>query len=142
MMKIQRRHDAAGHDQRRHYQLLAISCMVGFFGDIGLQILTVLGMGGKTGWGLHEYFRQHGRLEAPFLAAGMMTLFYVLYLWFKLPINYLSLALYGIILDLIFRFGRVFPSLAGYYKALNLLESGIWGAIPLTMPLFVYQIFV
>lgn len=120
--------------------LLALSCITGFIGDIGLQVLTYLGFGGKTGWGLHEYFYQHGRVEAPFLAAGMMTLFYVIYLWLKLPITYVALGLYGILLDLLFRYGRIFPSLDGYYKALNHVESGLWGAIPLMLPLFFYHI--
>ena len=60
---------------------ISIACFTGFIGDAMLQALTKFwNMGGKTGWGLIEYFRLHGAAESMFIASGMMTLFYVLYL--------------------------------------------------------------
>ena len=122
-------------------KLVSISCLTGFFGDASLQILSRF-MGGPTGWGLKAYFKQHGSPEALFIAAGMMALFYVIYLsLFNFPAVWYWLALYGIVLDLLFRKLRIFPSLDGYYKALNYFESAVWGAIPLMMPLWISQLF-
>jgi len=112
--------------------LLSIACIVGFVGDFLLQII------GNKNWGLQGYFKQHGPVESVFIAGGMMTIFYVLYLLLKLPLKLEYLAVYGIVLDLIFRKFRIFPSLDGYYSALNYFESGLWGAIPLMLPLFIY----
>lgn len=118
-------------------QILIIAVLVGFFGDALLQILVAAGMGGKTGWGLRDYFQQHGRAESLFIAAGMMALFFVIYLLLKLPLKFYLLAIYGIILDILFRVIMVFPSLRGYYKALNPFYSALWGAIPMMLPLFI-----
>lgn len=120
--------------------IISIACVTGFIGDASLQIATQkLNMGGPTGWGLKEYFKQHGKTEALFIAGGMMTLFYVIYLdVLNLPLNYMYLSIYGIILDYIFRKFVIFPSLDGYYKHLNYTESAIWGAIPMILPFFVY----
>lgn len=121
-------------------KLVSISCLTGFFGDGSLQILSKF-MGGPTGWGLKAYFKQHGSPEALFIAAGMMTLFYVIYLsLFNFPAVWYWLALYGIVLDLLFRKLRIFPSLDGYYKALNYFESAFWGAVPLMLPLWISQL--
>ena len=119
--------------------LIAIACLTGFVGDFLLQIFTkVFKMGGETGWGLLEYFKQHGSVEALFIAGGMMTLFYVIYLKvLRLPVNYTNLAVYGVVLDLIFRKLMIFPSLSGYYTNLNYFESGLWGAIPMILPLLI-----
>jgi hypothetical protein len=117
---------------------LMLSCLSGFFGDIILQVLVGLGFGGETGWGLKVYFEQHGSLESAFTAAGMMTLFYVIYiLVLKLPLKIEYLALYGILLDLVFRYSMLFPSLQGYYQSLNIVESAVWGAIPMILPLII-----
>jgi hypothetical protein len=120
--------------------LISISCLTGFVGDASLQVLSQF-MGGPTGWGLKEYFIQHGSIESLFIAGGMMTLFYVMYFnIFRLPRNLYYLALYGIILDLLFRTFRIFPSLDRYYKALNYFWSAVWGAIPMVLPLLVLMI--
>ena len=116
-------------------KLIAFACLSGFFGDALLQILTKY-MGGPTGWGLKEYFRQHGVAESMFVAAGMLTLFYVIYLFvLRLPVKWQYLALFGIILDYVFRKTMVFPSLKGYYQQLNYFWSAVWGAIPMILPL-------
>lgn len=115
-------------------RLLTISCLTGFIGDASLQYLTKY-MGGETGWGLKEYFKQHGPVESLFIAGGMMTLFYIIYfVLLELPLNGCYLAIYGIILDWIFRETMLFPSLEGYYKALNYFWSAFWGAVPMMMP--------
>ena len=116
--------------------LVAVSLAVGFLGDALLQFAVgSLGMGGETGWGLRRYFAQHGPFESAFIAAGMMGVFYALYLAFGFPIDYTSLAIYGVVLDIIFRATDLFPSLDGYYRTLNYFWSAVWGAIPLVMPL-------
>jgi len=114
--------------------------IAGFVGDASLQIATKkLNMGGPTGWGLKEYFKQHGTTESLFIAGGMMTLFYIIYLdVLNLPLNYMYLAIYGVILDFIFRKFIIFPSLKGYYQHLNYFWSAFWGAVPMIIPLFVY----
>ena len=138
-------------------KLIASACITGFFGDAGLQLITSFmgprgmgtngigangigtnGIGGPSGWGLKPYFRQHGRGEALCIASGMMTLFYVFYvLVLRLPPTWYYLALYGIVLDFIFRKARLFTSLDGYYKALNYFWSAFWGAVPMVLPLVV-----
>ena len=120
--------------------LLASACLTGFFGDAGLQILTKkFNLGGPSGWGLKPYFALHGSAEALFIAAGMMTIFYVAYLAF-LPVNWIYLAVYGIILDLFFRKTMLFSSLTGYYGHLNYFWSAFWGAVPMLMPLMAVKL--
>ena len=116
---------------------ISIACFTGFIGDAMLQALTKFwNMGGKTGWGLIEYFRLHGAAESMFIASGMMTMFYVLYLVvFGFPAKWYYLGIYGIILDLIFRKTMLFSSLKGYYQQLNYFWSAFWGAVPMIMPL-------
>jgi hypothetical protein len=117
-------------------KLLFIACLTGFIGDGLLQLLVSQNVGD---WGLGSYFSQHGRFESMFIAAGMMTLFYGIYIALKLPLKLEYLALYGIILDLIFRLTGLFPSLKSYYKHLNYFWSGIWGIIPMIIPLLIYK---
>ena len=120
--------------------LIVISCIAGFVGDALLQFGSkVLKLGGQTGWGLKSYFAQHGPSESVFIAGGMMTVFYIIYLYFlSFPINYVYLAIYGIILDFIFRKTEIFPSLRGYYGYFNYFWSAVWGAIPLMLPLLIH----
>jgi len=118
--------------------LVGIACIVGFIGDFLLQLGSKSGLGGPTGWGLKDYFTQHGSVESLFIAGGMMSIFYVLYMLVLKP-NYLYLAIYGIILDFIFRKLNVFPSLKGYYNYFGYFWSAVWGAIPLMLPYFIYS---
>ncbi len=98
-------------------------------------------MGGKTGWGLREYFKQHGSVESLFIAGGMMTLFYIIYLiLLGLPPLWYYLAIYGILLDLFFRETMIFPSLQGYYDHLNYFWSAFWGAVPMILPLGIMKL--
>ena len=79
--------------------IISISCLTGLFGDATLQMATkYLGFN----WGLKDYFIYHGSGESLCIAAGMMTLFYIIYIYIlRLPLNYAYLAIYGIILDYI-----------------------------------------
>jgi len=121
-------------------QLIIIACLAGFIGDYILQILITF-MGGKTGWGLREYFKQHGSVESLFIAGGMMTLFYIIYLiLLGLPPLWYYLAIYGILLDLFFRETMIFPSLQGYYEHLNYFWSAFWGAVPMILPLGIMKL--
>ena len=121
--------------------LTAIACIVGFVGDFLLQTGTKLNLGGQTGWGLKDYFSQHGPIESLFIAGGMMTLFYVIYLYIlKLKPNFLYLAIYGVILDFLFRKLNVFSSLKGYYNYFGYFWSAVWGAIPLILPYLVFKL--
>jgi hypothetical protein len=120
--------------------LVSTSFLVGFFGDLILQISSPR-LGGPTGWGLTPYFKQHGKAESLFIAGGMMALFYILYLYvFRLKLNYLYLAIYGIVLDLLFRWFRIFPSLDGYYGYLNYFWSFFWEAFSMVLPLFIFRL--
>jgi len=120
--------------------LIIIACLAGFIGDYILQILITF-MGGKTGWGLREYFKQHGSVESLFIAGGMMTLFYIIYLiLLGLPPLWYYLAIYGILLDLFFRETMIFPSLQGYYDHLNYFWSAFWGAVPMILPLGIMRL--
>lgn len=123
-------------------QLITISCLTGFIGDYILQILINF-MGGKTGWGLRDYFKQHGSAESVFIAGGMMTLFYIIYLiLLGLPAIWYYLAIYGIILDLFFRETMIFSSLQGYYDHLNYFWSAFWGAVPMILPLVIMKLII
>ena len=119
--------------------LLAIACITGFIGDMLLQIgVKQFHLGGPTGWGLKRYFSLHGSAESTFIAGGMMTIFYVLL--GSLPKTYAVLAIYGVILDFIFRKTMLFASLKEYYEYFNYFWSAVWGAIPMIIPLLIYDI--
>jgi hypothetical protein len=122
-------------------KLLIASCVIGFIGDASLQFLTKqVGLGGATGWGLNPYFRLHGTNESLFIAGGMMTIFYIIFLFvLRLPPTWYYLSIYGVVLDLIFRVTMLFPTLEDYYRALNYTESAFWGAVPMLMPLWTVQ---
>jgi hypothetical protein len=117
--------------------IISIACLTGVFGDALLQI------GAKSvnrNWSLKPYFAQHGSAESLFIASGM-SIFYVFYLYvLRLPLNYVYLAIYGIIVDLIFRKFMIFKSLEPYYKSLNYFWSAFWMAIPMMLPFFIYNI--
>lgn len=119
--------------------LLAIACLTGFTGDFLLQNGVKAGLGGPTGWGLKGYFQQHGAAESLFIAGGMMTLFYVIFIASGLKVTFVNLAMYGVLLDLIFRKTMVFSSLEGYYEYFNYFWSAVWGAIPMCIPLLVLK---
>lgn len=117
--------------------LLEIACLTGFIGDVLLQIgCKYLHLDGQC-WGLKEYFKQHGTAESTFIAGGMMTLFYIL--MGPIPKTYITVSMQGIIIDFLFRKTMIFPSLKGYYEYFNYFESALWMAIPMMIPLFIYN---
>ena len=95
--------------------LESVAFLVGFFGDIFLQLLCQTPY---FDYGLKEYFKIHGAPEAPFIAGGMMVLFVIIYRFTGLPIKWEYFAIYGVILDILFRTFMIFPSLKAYYSAL------------------------
>lgn len=116
------------------------AALTGFVGDALLQIGTKhFGFGGPTGYGLREYFRVHGVVESLFIAAGMMTIFFIAYAALGLPFKLAYLALYGIALDAFFRATMICPSLRGYYEHLNYFWSAFWGAVPAMMPVAIVR---
>lgn len=121
-------------------KLVAIATLVGFVGDAMLQGLVKCGAGGMTGWGLKSYFQQHGSAESMFTAAGMMAVFYTVYVLLGLPLKWYWLIIYGVLLDLFFRVTMVFSSLREYYRALNYFWSAVWGAIPLLLPWLIWKL--
>jgi hypothetical protein len=120
-------------------KLFIIACLTGFFGDSMLQYGVKNGMGGPTGWGLKDYFKQHGSGESLFIAAGMMTLFYSIFILLKIPLTYVNLAIYGVIIDLLFRKLMIFKSLKGYYSYFSYFGSALWIIIPMFIPFFIYK---
>ena len=119
--------------------LIAIACLTGFIGDALLQLGVYTSVGD---WGLKSYFKQHGSAESLFIAGGMMTLFYIIYIYaLKLPLKWYYLVVYGIVLDYLFRKTMVFESLKGYYQHLNYFWSAFWGAIPMLIPFVVLKVF-
>jgi len=118
--------------------IVSLYMLTGMLGDAALQVLAPR-LGGPTGWGLNAYFKQHGRAEALCIAGGMLVFFIIVYLYvFKLPLNPVYLALYGVALDLLFRRTRLFPSLDGYYAHLNYFWSAVWGTIPMLIPYYIF----
>lgn len=125
--------------------LVAWAAVTGALGDAALQVI-VKNNWGNADWGLKAYFAQHGTGEAICVAAGMMALFYVAYVAvlvpvFHVPVTLLALAVYGVILDLLFRKLRIFPSLDGYYASLNYFWSGFWAVVPMIIPYVLWRMF-
>jgi hypothetical protein len=120
--------------------LILIATLVGFFGDLGTQIAIKLGVGGEKGLGLKEYFAQHGKVESLFIAAGIMAVFYSVYALTNLPFTILYMIIYSIILDLLFRYLRIFPSLDKFYQN-SVPSTLIFGAIiPFVLPILILKI--
>lgn len=117
--------------------LIEAACLTGFAGDFLLQTGVKMGLGGPTGWGLKDYFALHGSAECLFIAGGMMSLFYTLFILARIPVTYINLAIYGILLDFLFRKLMIFTSLKEYYEFFNYFWSAVWGAIPLCLPLLI-----
>lgn len=107
--------------------------LTGLLGDAGLQALD------RGTWGLTGYFSQHGRVESLFIAAGMMGVFGALYSGLGLPLGVLPLLLYGGLLDLVFRYTMVASSLSGYYTAMPVPLSFLWGGIPFVIALTLFS---
>jgi len=117
--------------------IVSLACMTGFAGDAILQTGVQHKMGGPTGWGLKGYFKHHGPVESLFVAGGMLSLFMVIYVYaLGLQPTYTNLAVYGVVLDFVFRKLMIFPTLKEYYQYFGYFWSAVWGAIPMMIPLF------
>jgi hypothetical protein len=79
------------------------------------------------------------RLHMP-LQVIFLTLTVAQELFELLPIedNDLNIFIYGGVLDLLFRYGRIFPSLDGYYEALPIWLSFIYGGLPFLIPRYLF----
>ena len=104
---------------------------IGVIGDITLQ--SIVKLKGNFA-GLRDYFIQHGIFESFLIGGGIMFIATYFYQMTKLPMTLPYLFIYGGILDIIWRQLNLMPSLEHtYYKALNPIESFIWGGIPMIM---------
>jgi len=117
--------------------VVSVAFLVGFFGDLFLQILC---KSTSFDYGLRDYFTQHNGPEALFIAGGMMALFMIIYNLTGLPLKWQYLAVYGVILDLLFRTFNIFPSLEGYYSSLNHFWSGLWQSVSMVLILVAYRL--
>lgn len=106
--------------------------LVGALGDASLQAI-VKSSEEKNKFGLMTYFEQHGTAESIFTAAGMMGVFTALYDVVDPQMMSGGLIAYGAILDLIFRYARIMPSLDDYYKKFNPLLTIIFAIVPFFM---------
>jgi len=109
--------------------------IIGMIGDLLLQQIVKYHPNGDFA-GLKSYFKIHGQFESLLIAGGMMYFFGILFDLLKQPKTFFNLAIYGTILDILFRQFRLFPSLDGYYNALTPFQSILWAIIPITLPLF------
>jgi len=109
--------------------------IIGMIGDFLLQQIVKYHPNGDFA-GLKSYFKIHGSFESLLIAGGMMYFFGILFDLLKQPKTSFNLAIYGTILDILFREFRLFHSLDDYYKALTPLQSIIWAIIPMNLPLF------
>lgn len=121
--------------------LIALATIVGFIADSSLQVFlkTPIGSSSPTGYGLKEYFEQHGKAESPFIAGGMLGLFYILYSLTGLPFTIQNIFIYSILLDLFFRKTGIFPSLNGYYNYFNYFWTAFYAVVPMIIPLLIYK---
>ena len=121
--------------------ITSIALLVGFFGDALIQLIVrFVPISVRGNWGLIEYFAKHGSIESMCIAGGLMAVLYIIYLdVLRLPLNYLFLALFGVVADLAFRWFRIFPTLDDYYAHLNYFWTAFWGAFPMILPLFIKQ---
>ena len=110
--------------------------IVGFFGDIFLQLYCK----NSDRCGLNSYFTQHGSAEAPFIAGGMGVLFFIIYNLFGLPLKWQYIAIYGVLLDIIFRKFMIFPSLKDYYISNTFFWTCLYEAIAMVLPLILYSV--
>jgi hypothetical protein len=118
--------------------LILIAWLVGFFGDLAVQLANKWGIIGFSGNGLTTYFRIHGRAESAFIAAGIIAGFYAIWIGLGLPLRWELILLVALILDLIWNYANVFPSLKEYYKEPYIPRTILGVVIPFLLPLFIY----
>jgi len=102
---------------------------LGFIGDMILK--TIVNLGGNFG-GLKVYFEQHDILETVFISAGSMFLATLIYEQTGLPLTIPYVFIYGGLLNIIFK-KIIMLTLENTYKELNLIQSFLWGGLPMLM---------
>lgn len=108
------------------------SLVVGFLGDLFLQWFQ------PERYGLQGYFQRHGQLQSMFLASGMMGMFSLLYLWMGLPLSLSGVFMYGMMLDMIYRYVPFLSETLGdYYSTNGMFWTMLWGGIPFVLALLV-----
>jgi hypothetical protein len=113
-------------------QASTASLLLGIIGDIALNYLTRFKRFPDVG--LRSYFALHGPVESVMIAGGLMfvSMFVALNLLKLSSYNTVSgLFVIGIVIDLLFRYLRIMPSLDGMYKSLNVIHSALWAGGPL-----------
>jgi hypothetical protein len=96
-------------------RVIALAFAVGFFGDLGVQLLP-------HGQALTEYFAQHGRFEAMLIAGGALTCVFTLYYLTRLRFTLWAVLGLGILIDVVARLGLI-PSLKSFYQSTGVLAS-------------------
>jgi hypothetical protein len=110
---------------------------VGFFADLALNYLTT-----TQDWkvGLKGYFKKHGVMESAFIAAAIMYAS----MWVGFTLHGVVtpqmdqgvfIFVFGLIIDNLFRFGNLMPSLECMYNALSIPTSMFWAGGPLLFAL-------
>ena len=102
--------------------------IVGVVGDIALQAI-VESRGDLVG--LKPYFEKHGRAESVTIAGGVMYGTTYLFQQTGFAETDFNLFVFGGVIDLMFRYGNIYPTLKPYYKALSVPESIFWAGFPL-----------
>lgn len=117
--------------------LLIIAILVGFFGDLSVQaFLKITGMD----WGLKSYFREHGVIASALIAAGIVGMFYAIWIAFNLPLRWEFILAVAILIDLFWNYAHVMPSLNNYYKEPVTPRTILGVIIPFLLPLFIAKI--
>ena len=78
-------------------------------------------------------------MESLFIAAGMMGVFGAVYALAGFSLAVFPLMVYGGVLDLLFRYTMVAGSLSGYYEAMPVWLSFLWGGIPFVLALTLFN---
>jgi hypothetical protein len=118
-------------------QILNTTFFFGAVADLLLNYITQNVLIGDP-WGLRSYFERHGIAEAMCIAGGLMyvTMWLGLKLWGNpnQPKTTLFLFVFGAVVDFVlFRQGRMMPSLDGMYTAMSAPVSMAWAGGPLVM---------
>lgn len=122
------------------YNLILIAWLVGFIGDLTVQLANKQHITGFSGKGLTTYFWIHGRAESAFIAAGIIAGFYAIWIGLGLPLRWEFILPVALILDLIWNYANIFPSLKEYYKEPYIPRTILGVVIPFLLPLLIWKV--
>jgi len=114
-----------------------IAVLVGFFGDLSIQFLVKIG---GLNWGLKSYFQEHGTVASALIAAGILGMFYSIWIAFNLPLRWEVILVVALLLDLFWNYAHVMPSLNNYYKEPIIPRTILGVVIPFLLPFFIAKI--